>query len=399
VSRRMGTAARLAGVVLLTGGLASFPGTAHADDVYCSQLDEEKVQQTDADNQPYLDMSVPEARDKYDGSGITIAIIDAGLAANAWLPHVVPVKVAGSKDSRDPNAYLSAGLAVGAKRNRDQPMGMAPGASLIGVQVYDGEQASDGEQKLTSANVAAGITAALAHGADVIAVDVATDDSSELRSAVARAVKSAVVVASIGTLPQPEGNETPSADPSEDFKSYPASYDGVLGVSVAASAGVELSGSIPTSSSIDVVAPVFGAVSTVKNGSSCLLDEQYQIPSLATGEVAGLAALLRDRYAADNPAQISERIKETATSATGDRSLVDGFGTIQPVDAMTRKLKITKAGGLDQAHQEVDRPAAVPPPDPEDDPFFSMRDSMRWWGVLAGGGLLLALILRPLLRR
>ncbi len=394
----MSASVRLAGVVLLTGALVSVPGAARADDVYCSQLDEEKVQQTDAENQPYLDMRVPEARGKYDGSGLTIAIIDTGLSANAWLPHVVPVKIAGDKEVRDPSAYLSAGLAAGARRNRHEPMGMAPGVNVIGIQVYDGAQAGEEEQQLTSANVAAGIRAATARGADVIAVDVATDDSAELHSAVASAVKKAVVVASIGTLAPEEGDET--ATPEPNVTTYPAaySYKAVLGVSVAAP-DVEVGGSIPTSEWIDVVAPVVGAVTTVKNGSSCLLDEQYQLPSLATGEVAGLAALLRDRYASDNPAQISARITETATSASRDRSVVDGFGTIQPVEAMNRKLKITKAGVVVQARTELDAPAAVPPPNPEDDPFFSMRSSMRWWGVLAGGGLILALILRPLLRR
>jgi len=395
----MSASMRLAGVVLMTGALVSIPGVARADDVYCSQLDEEKVQQTDADNQPYLDMRVPEARGTYDGSGLTIAIIDTGLSANAWLPNVVPVKIAGGKEARDPSAYLSAGLAAGARRNRVEPMGMAPGVNLIGIQVYDGAQAGEEEQQLTSANVAAGIRAATARGADVIAVDVATDDSVELRSAVARAVKTAVVVASIGTLTPEEGDET--ATPEPNLTTYPAAYDykAVLGVSVAAPEGVELGGSTPTSEWIDVVAPVALAVTTVKNGSSCVLDEQYQLPSLATGEVAGLAALLRDRYESDNPAQIAARIMETATSASGDRSVVDGFGTIQPVDAMNRKLKITKAGDVEQADTKVDVPAAVPPPNPEDDPFFSMRSSMRWWGVLAGGGLVLALILRPLLRR
>jgi len=231
----------------------------------------------------------------------------------------------------------------------------------------------------------------------VIAVDVATDNSAELRSAVAAAVKHAVVVASIGTLEPDEGDETEAPD--TDVVTYPAAYPGVLGVSVAPSSGSDLSASVPTSEFIDAVAPVAGAVTTVKNGSSCLLDEQYQLPSLATAEVAGLAALLRDRYGSDNPAQILARITETATHASGDHSPVDGFGTIQPDEAMTRKLKISENGKVIQAHPQLDRPAAVPPPDPEDDPFFGMRSSMRWWGVLAGGGLLLALILRPLLRR
>ena len=105
------------------------------------------------------------------------------------------------------------------------------------------------------------------------------------------------------------------------------------------------------------------------------------------------------KYPDYNPAQIAAVIMETANGTTADRSPVDGAGAIQANEAMTRQLKIEPDGTVVQAQQQLDQTPPVPPAGPDDNPFPGMRRSLLWWGVLAGGGLLLALLVRPLLRR
>ena len=152
-----------------------------------------------------------------------------------------------------------------------------------------------------------------------------------------------------------------------------------------------------SSDAIDVVAPIAETVSTTKNGSTCVVD--VGTTAFAAGEVSGLAALLVAKHPNYNPAQIAAVIMETASGTTADRSPVDGAGVIQPNEAMTRQLRIDRDGTVIHAHQQVDLPPAVPPSGPDENPFPGMRRSLLWWGVLAGGGLLLALLVRPLLRR
>ena len=117
-----------------------------------------------------------------------------------------------------------------------------------------------------------------------------------------------------------------------------------------------------SSDAIDVVAPVAETVSTTQNGSTCVID--VGTTAFAAGEVSGLAALLVAKYPDYNPAQIAAVIMETAYGTTADRSPVDGAGTIQANEAMTRQLRINRDGTVVQAQQQLDQTPPVPLPDP-----------------------------------
>jgi membrane-anchored mycosin MYCP len=398
----MGTLLHVACTAVLAGAVLTVPGPAYADELLCGDLDADVVQQTDSVNQPFVDMlHVREAQSEGIGAGVTVAVVDAGVASNRWLPEVTSKPVAGNAETHD-LPTLVAGLIGGRKgEGRSEPLGIAPGVRIVSVKVYDGVEAGDTGQPVTPDNVARGIDAAVNAGADVIDVSTATQDSDALRRAVQRALgRGVVVVAAIGERPpenQPGFEQYGTPKPDENVQTYPAAYRGVLGVSIGTSDGGDPTATIPASDAIDVVAPVLRTVSTTRNGSTCVLD--FGSTALAAGEVSGLAALLVAKYEHYDPAQITALIMETATGTTDDRSLVDGVGMIQPNEAMTRQLRIDRDGTVVQAHQQVDRTPPVAPPDPGDDPFLGMRRSLVWWAVLAGGGLLLALLVRPLLRR
>ena len=115
-------------------------------------------------------------------------------------------------------------------------------------------------------------------GAKVIDVSPASFAGSDaLRASVARAIrKQVVVVAAIGERPQEEGQpgfrEYGAYEPDENVLTFPAAYPGVLGVGVGTAEGSFDSDIDVASDAIDVVAPVSEAVSTTKNGSTCVID-------------------------------------------------------------------------------------------------------------------------------
>jgi len=71
-------------------------------------------------------------------------------------------------------------------------------------------------------------------------------------------------------------------------------------------------------------------------------------------------------------------------------------GIIQPLEALTRPLKPGEDGELvtSEVRDRDKMPVAVPESEP--DLLASTRDNAAWWGLLGGGALLVAMVLRPL---
>jgi membrane-anchored mycosin MYCP len=80
-------------------------------------------------------------------------------------------------------------------------------------------------------------------------------------------------------------------------------------------------------------------------------------------------------------------------------SPLTGAGVVQPVEALTRHLTVAEDGTVVAAVDEASRLPPARAPQPEADPLGSMRDHAVWWGLLGGGAIALALLLRPLLTR
>ncbi len=49
--------------------------------------------------------------------------------------------------------------------------------------------------------------------------------------------------------------------------------------------------------------------------------------------------------------------------------------------------------------RERQQPVRVTAPEPEPDPLAGALDDARWWGLVGGGALVVALLARPLLAR
>jgi membrane-anchored mycosin MYCP len=200
-----------------------------------------------------------------------------------------------------------------------------------------------------------------------------------------------VVVASVGNRP-----ESSAYRPGEDSVEFPATVQGVLGVTALDADDTVNPDQVLTGPDVDVSAPVVGAMTVNVGGTTCVL--QQPRTSWAAAEVSGLAALVIDRFPELTPAQVVTRIEATAQGAYADSAL-DGHGMIQPVEALTARLAFTRDGDLKQqpAHTQPQRDLDLPAP--SEDRYVGPRRELLWWGLGAGGALLGALLVRPLTAR
>jgi membrane-anchored mycosin MYCP len=353
------------------------------------------------------------------GAGVTVAVVDSGVAPHGLIPVVASHSVGSASVS--PNSYHGtavAGLIAGATRPRGLATGIAPGARIVDVQVYGYSADASQTPTPTTQDLVAGLrwltTQAHALHVDVAVVPLAVTPTRALASAV-RALQrqDVLVVAPSGNRPEDDSpgflseyyRDRPGQDGFADIG--PADLPGVLvaGTTAAGSVPAVSPGSIPNHA-VDVVVPTAGGVSLALSGGDCVLTAPAT--SWAAAEVGGIAALLLQRYAGESPAQIAARIVDTASGAgpttdTGgdaspDTSLYFGAGVVQPVDALTRPL--TRDGDAFSAlRAEPEATPPVRPPVAREDLLQHSRDVAVWAGLAAGAVVVVAAILRPLLTR
>lgn len=294
------------------------------------------------------------------GSGVRIAVVDSGVSAEH--PQLTESVLRGSDfylvgDYPGNFDCASHGTAVAGIIAADPAAGVgfagiAPDATILPVRVVEqGTDESGGVQRIDQSVLAKGIRYAADNGADVINLSLAgLEPNKAVESALAYAMgKDALVVASVGQSGQGESADTPS---------YPASYEGVLGVGAVDMTGQRLSNS-RTGPQVDVVAPGDGVL-----GASRLGGHQYwKGTSFAAPFVSGTAALVRSARPELSAAEIARRITATTTPAPGGAGY--GSGLVNPYRAVTDRLTDTEPAAL---------PAATPAPvDPQ-----QVR-AATWW--------------------
>ncbi|MDP3892517.1 S8 family serine peptidase, partial [Nocardioides sp.] len=345
------------------------------------------------------------------GAGVTVAVVDSGVApGNGRIEVSRAVNLVGGGPLVSGHGTIVAGLIAGAPRpDGGGLVGVAPGAAIVSVRVLDSQQPRDGETGVTSGNVARGLDwvadNARAEGITVANVSLAVPDSRELRRAVERVqAAGVVVVAATGDRPTGEVDPLHAAFPggfvsSEDAAElvHPAGYRGVVAVNAVAPTGQDPYATVLRSGRTDVAAPSDGAVSVGPNASTCVVDRTST--EYAAAVVSGVVALLRAEYPEDTPEQTVARLTTTADGSPTVRTPATGAGMVQPLEALTRDLRPDPRGRVTLSDPiSSEEPRAVPPPPPED-LYAASRDRFVWWGLVAGGVLLLAIVLRPLLAR
>jgi membrane-anchored mycosin MYCP len=399
--------------------------SAHAaEDPVCANVADDVQVSATGDSLPLDLMDVPEVQQRFAdrgaqaGQGQRVAVVDSGVAP-IGLRIADRRSFARQTEIEDPHGTLVAGLIAGAPRADGKPVGVAPGAEIVDVRVYDvpSPQDPDQEDPVTAAGVVRGLDWVADHadrlGIGVVNVSLATSADAALRRVVARLWREdVVVVAASGNRPSDESDplwaefgysgasERPPGEDAGDAV-FPAGYSHVLAVSASADGAEALTSDageyVLQSSAIDVAAPTYGAVSIMPNGSTCVLDDLAT--SWAAAEVSGVVALLRSAYPDEDAAQVVARLVHSADGRADRPTVLTGAGVVQPLDALLRPLDPDGAGTVSHTSVAPDSHLRATEPVPSDDLLASTRDDAVWWGLLGGGALLLALILRPVLAR
>ncbi len=211
-----------------------------------------------------------------------------------------------------------AGLIAGNMDNNEGGVGVAPGTSIMPIDVFDGE---DG----FISDVAAGVYRAVDNGADIINMSlVAYADTKVLREAVQYAhAKNVLVVAAAGN----DGISSPY---------YPAAYEEV--VSVASTDAADLHSDFSNyGKTIDIAAPGTGVFSIFPDGLFGGLDGT----SMSTPIVSGAAALLKANEPKLSHTDIAGRLMLTAKDL-GKAGKDDYYGH--------GRLNVDRALSLDASH-------------------------------------------------
>jgi membrane-anchored mycosin MYCP len=342
------------------------------------------------------------------GTGIGVAVVDTGVAANGRIANLVQGGAATGvrRGVQDTHGTLVAGLIAGTDRD-GKAFGVAPAARVVSVKAADAgkEVAASSQEDLaqvTDDRMAEAIRTATSlratQGVRVIniSLNLPEDDDAVTAAIKAATDKGILVVAAVGNRTRNEDDEPdPTWKPGEETVAFPATVEDVLGVTALGAAETFDPNAVWTGSAVDVSAPLDGVISATTNGGTCLVGAGS---SFAAAIVSGVAALLFERFPHDSPEQIATRIMATAQGATEDDAL-DGHGMVQPDEALTAVLDIDARGKLVRGEAYAPQEQrATPPPLPADH-SAETRATLLWWGVGAGGVLLAALLLAPLTRR
>nr|WP_245788393.1 type VII secretion-associated serine protease mycosin [Amycolatopsis marina] len=223
--------------------------------------------------------------------------------------------------------------------------GVAPSARILPVRVTDADQSRGKETSIDPNVLARGIRYAADNGAKVINLSLAgTKDEVVVRDAVAYAQgKDALVIAAAGNF---------QGDGSAELPSFPAAYEGVLGVGAVDIAGARIDGS-QIGRYVDLVAPGGGVLAATRSAGHTY----WEGTSFAAPFVAGTAALVRSAWPELSAEEVARRLLATASPARGGQgSRSYGAGIVNPYRAVTEGLTDNPPG---------ERPGIVKPaPDP-----------------------------------
>ena len=252
------------------------------------------------------------------GSGVVVAILDTGvdhdhedLDDNMWdapggtcnvngsivtCPNYGWDFVNGDNDPNDDNGHGShvAGI-VAAEDNSVGMVGVAPEAQIMAVKVL----ASNGVG--SNIDIVDGIEFAMNNGADVINMSMRTFSwSLAMQTAVDEAYESGVTVIAA------TGNEH------ESLQAYPAAFENAIAVgsiNQTADSYNERLDNFSNYGPVDVVAPGSSVYSVNDGGGYITMGGT----SMAAPHVAGVAALIKEKYSSLTPAKIKQVLETTAT--------------------------------------------------------------------------------------
>jgi membrane-anchored mycosin MYCP len=341
------------------------------------------------------------------GEDQTVAVIDTGVNAHDFLGNRL---LAGGDyvqndgnglDDCDGHGTQVAGI-IAARPTDDEYgfQGIAPDARILSIRQSseffefkppEGSSDLPRDRAGSLTTLAKAVVSAARQGVNVINMSVDTcrpaddpnfdgpirSDERELQRALRFAVEdeNVVVVSSAGNVPGPNCQEQNSSDPRNpsSIVTPPWFAEYVLSVAAVDQLGktAEFSMHGPW---VSVAAPGTEIISlnpgdpkSLVNVTASANGQQTPIQgtSFAAPYVAGLAALIRERFPELDATQVMERIRATAAhpAAIGGHNIEVGYGMIDPVAALTATVPGEEGIPRDEA---VDVPFNMPPPHERD---------------------------------
>ena len=299
---------------------------------------EEKAVKASAQDWNMKMINAPQAWKKgYNGKGVSIAIIDTGIAAHPDLRimgGISTVPGIASYNDDDGHGTHCAGIAAG--MGVDKVFGVAPEASLYAVKVL--KKDPDGRSRGQTTWIIAGMAWCVENEMDVASMSLGgMNDPSEAYAVAVKACQNAGV-----TVVCASGNSYLTDFP---FVNAPANsvYPGLAIASPIAVGAVDSNQIIADFSSrgakpgvswnqVGVVAPGVNIYSTYLNNGY----KSMSGTSMACPHVSGLVALLRQKDSSLDPMQIKANIFSTAKPLGGGTGTpAYGFGLIDCIAALT----------------------------------------------------------------
>lgn len=296
------------------------------------------------DKQWHLEyLKVAEAHRLAKGSGVTVAVIDSGVAEHRDLTGSILPGRDFVKTGGDGHTDLSghgtsmAGLIAAHGEGDRGVLGIAPEAKILPIRVLE-----RGSRKV---DYGPALEYAISKGAKVINMSLGGSvNPSTIRAISAAKEADVVLVAAAGNKPEDRGVIAP------------AILDGILAVGATDRKGNLAKVSV-TGPAIDLTAP--GAdMTTTTNKNDYAFDQSGT--SDAAAVVSGAAALLRSKYPAMSAEEVVERLEQTATDK-GAPGVDDEYGHgIVNIVAALNGTDVPASGQQSSSAPTPSAPAATP---------------------------------------
>jgi subtilisin family serine protease len=269
-------------------------------------------------------LRAPEFWDKYNkkGEGVMVCVIDTGIRATH--EDLKDGELTGTNDpdlvtpwDADGNSHGThcSGI-IASQDNAQGVIGVAPGASIHTVRVFDNSGLFSASDLIEAMNACAEA------GANIISMSLGGPVNTAFENAEITRLKDQgiLVVAASGN----DGNGANRVE-------YPAGYDSVMGVG-AADANSEIASFSTYNSEVDVAGPGVDVLSTTSTSDSSY--SEFSGTSMAAPHVAALAALLWSQFPDKSVDEIRDAIQKSArdVGACGKDRLF-GHGMVDVVAA------------------------------------------------------------------
>ncbi|MGP4002272.1 type VII secretion-associated serine protease mycosin [Streptomyces sp. 8N706] len=271
------------------------------------------------------------------GEGVKVAVIDTGVDnQNIQLRRAlgrgkdVIAKGNGTNDDVGHGTKV-AGIIAARPDARTGFVGIAPEATIIPIRQNDNEKHG------TVPKMVSAIDYAIAQDVKIINISQGTNTKlppgSSLEKAIERARNNNILVVASA------GNDGASGEAKD---TYPAAFDGVLGVAASDRNNERAPFSQP-GEFVDVAAPGVDMVSTVPGDGHCV----DQGTSFAAPYASGVAALIMAKHPDWTPTQVIWHMQKTADRVRPGKDINVGWGVVDPVAALTDNIEPTAAPSPD----------------------------------------------------